>query len=159
MAEARGKDYYDLFSVLQDQTGLKQVIMGLDTFAFNVSEDYSSYEKPTYLYDENPFNDTLYFMNMDGLIESLNVIVSTLRNEPSTSMDEYQNYAISNTFSKEKVLEIYKNKVPVSRSNTFDLEALTQKITNDMEQNIIPFIQDNPEIEFLFYFPPYSIVR
>ena len=77
MAEARGKDYKILFSVLEDNSNLKRIIMGLDTFAFNVDKDYSSYEKPMHLYDNNPFNDVLYLVNMDGLLESYEVLLNT----------------------------------------------------------------------------------
>ena len=159
MAEARGKDYEILFSVLEDNTNLKRVIMGLDTFAFIVDKDYSSYEKPMHLYDDNPLNDVLYLANMDGLLESYKVLSNSQNGGKTTTMDDYQNYTLTNTFSREKVVDIYNSKAPVVQNYEVDKEALSKTVTENLEQNLIPTIERNPQVEFVFYFPPYSIVK
>lgn len=159
MAEARGKDFRDLLSFACRQDNLKRVIMGLDTFAFNVDKDFTSYEKPLYLYDDYLFNDMLYLANMKGLLESYETLKFTVDGGQTTSMDDYQNYAKVNTFSKEKVLEIYKKNAPITRDANFDQIKLNNTIIENLEKNLLPTIENNPEIEFIFYFPPYSIVR
>lgn len=159
MAEARGKDYEILFSILDDNSNLERVIMGLDTFAFNVDKDYSSYEKPMHMYDDNPLNDVLYLVNMDGLLESHKVLSNTKNDGKTTTMDDYQNYTLTNTFSSEKVMEIYNDKAPVVRNSEVDKDALNKTVIENLEQNLIPTIANNPQVKFLFYFPPYSIVK
>lgn len=159
MAEARGKDYEILFSVLADNPNLKRVIMGLDTFAFNVDKDYSAYEKPMHLYDDNPLNDVLYLANMDGLLESYNVLSVTKNGGKTTSMDDYQNYTLINTFSREKVVQIYNDNAPVVQNSEVDIDALSKTVMENLEQNIIPTIERSPQVKFVFYFPPYSIVK
>ena len=32
-------------------------------------------------------------------------------------------------------------------------------VSENLQQNIIPYIENHKDIEFLFYFPPYSIVK
>lgn len=159
MAEARGKDFKDLFSVVSEHKNLKRVIMGLDTFAFTVDKDFSSYQKPLYLYDDFMINDMLYLVNMDGLVKSYETVVYTRAGGKTLTQDEYQNYALSNTFSKEKVVDIFKNKTNVKHITEYDVEAQTKTIVENLNKNIVPFIKQNPEIDFFFYFPPYSIVR
>ena len=159
MAEARGKDFSVLLPVVVKNDALKRIIIGLDTFAYNVDKDYSAYEKPMHLYDDNPFNDVLYLTNMDGVLKTLDVLRNTKNGGQTTEMDNYQNYAMSNTFSKEKVVKIYKNSLPIQHNEEFDLESLKAVVTANLNQNLISIIKDNSDIEFMFYFPPYSIVR
>lgn len=158
MAEARGKDFHDLLPFVTQNKNLKRIIMGLDTFAFTVDKDFSSYDKPLYLYDHFLLNDMLYLANMDGLVKSYDALKFTASGGKTTSMDEYQNYAFLNTFSKEKVLEIYKNNIPVTKTE-FDEQQQTAVITENLSKNLLPVIKKNPQIDFLFYFPPYSIVK
>ena len=49
MAEARGKDLSELFEVLEKQSNVKKIVMSLDTFAYSVDKDYSTYTYPLYL--------------------------------------------------------------------------------------------------------------
>lgn len=159
MAEARGKDLGDLFEVLERQENWGRVIMALDTFAYTVDKDYSSYEKPEYLYDDNPLNDMLYLVNMDGLTESVKTVSYTWNGGETTSRDDYQNYVLENEFSEEVVLEILRESGIVEKANDYDVDELRRTITDNLNQNIIPVIENNPEVEFIFYYPPYSIVR
>jgi len=159
MAEARGKDFSILFSVVEQNPNLEKVIMGLDTFAFMVDKDYSSYEKPMYLYDNNLFNDGLYLLNMDGVLEAKKVLDYTSNGGATTSMDDYQNYVSSNTFSRESVIRRCADIFPAEQNASVNMEELKNRIMENLEQNLVPTIEKNKEVEFLFYFPPYSIVR
>ena len=159
MAEARGKDFSILFSVVEQNSKLKRVIMGLDTFAFMVDKDYSAYEKPMYLYDNNPLNDGLYLMNMDGLYEAKKVLDYTSNGGVTTTMDDYQNYVLVNTFSEENVISCCADVFPAEQSDFINEDEQRRKIIENLEQNLIPTIERNKEVDFLFYFPPYSIVR
>lgn len=159
MAEARGIDFSILLPVVVKNENLKRVIIGLDTFAYNVDKDYTAYEKPMHLYDYNPFNDVLYVANMDGLLKTFDVLQDTKNGAKTTEMDDYQNYAISNTFSREKVVKIYQNSWPVQQTGELDSDALKANVVENLNQNLIPTIKENSDIEFMFYFPPYSIVR
>ena len=112
-----------------------------------------------YLYDNNPLNDVLYLTNMNGLLETLDVLQYTADGGTTTSMDDYQNYTLNNTFSREKVVAIYNDYVPVVKTCEFDVVSLEKTVVENLEQNLIPTIEKNPQVEFLCYFPPYSIAR
>lgn len=57
------------------------------------------------------------------------------------------------------MLSIYEESIPVERVDTFDENELLVTITENLSQNVLPFIERHSDCEFLFYFPPYSIVR
>lgn len=159
MAEARGIDYKTLFSTVENNVELKTIIMGLDTFAFVVDKDYSAYDKPMYLYDDNILNDTLYLANMDGVVESLKVVRNTLRGGKTTTMDEYQNYELSNTFSRDQVMKLYWENIDYVQTVEIDMQDTRERILDNLKQNLIPMIEKRSDVEFVFYYPPYSIAK
>ena len=159
MAEARGKDFSTLLPVVFRNENLKRVIIGLDTFAFDVDKEYSTYEKPEYMYDNNPFNDIKYLINYDSVLRSLKVLNGKRSGEESTSRDDYQNYTLENEFSAEQVKNIYRQSLPVVCTEPIDKTEYEEIIKENLEANIIPFITEHPDVQFDFYFPPYSIVK
>lgn len=159
MAEARGRDFQDLLKIIEKNANLKRVIIGLDAFAFSVDKDYSSYDKPMYLYDKNLLNDLPYVLNMDNLIRCFDALLDSVHAVPGTTMDEYQNYALDHTFGEEKVLKILQNEYTKERNCQINSQEEISTITENLNANLIPFLQRNPDVQFLFYFPPYSIVR
>ena len=159
MAEARGKDFATLLPVIFRNHKLKRIIIGLDTFAFDVDKDYSVYEKPEYMYDNNPFNDIKYLINYDSVLKSLKVLNDKRKGNITTSKDDYQNYTLINQFSEEIVKSIYKQSLPVAYTEPIDKLEYEKTIQENLEANIIPFIIEHPNVKFDFYFPPYSVVK
>lgn len=159
MAEARGADLREMLKVVEKNKKLKRVIIGLDAFAFNVDKDFSSYEMPLYLYDDFVLNDLPYLLNLDNLVECASIIKDTEKKIPSTTMDEYQNYALSAVFGKEEVIRIYNEKYSEKKCFDENSEKEEKVIIENLSCNLLPFIENHPEVEFLFYFPPYSIAR
>ena len=55
--------------------------------------DYNYNNVPTYLYDENPFNDVQYIFNKDVLLDdTLEVIKYNLQGRKNTDMDNYSEW-------------------------------------------------------------------
>ena len=159
MAEATGKDFSVLLPVVARHEGTKRIIIGLDDFAFNTPKDYSAYDKPMYLYDLNKFNDVKYLANFSGLQESYRVLLNTKNGLRTTSMDDYQNYTLVNDFSAEQVKKIYIDGIDkVEHTEPTPFHELEKTVTTNLNANLIPIIEENPDIEFVCYFPPYSIV-
>jgi hypothetical protein len=77
----------------------------------------------------------------------------------TTTMDEYQNYAYTNSFSREKVLQIYNENIGNIQESSNSIADMKRKTIENVEYNLIPFIKNNPEVEFVFYYPPYSIAK
>lgn len=159
MPAARGKDYAVFLPLIVQRENVKRIIISLDTFAFNVDKEEQSHEKPMYMYDNNPLNDVQYLINYDSVLRSIYLLQDKKNGVVSTTQDDYQNYVLVNEFSEEKVRKIYQESIPVKHTKPHPVSVLKKKIDANMDVNFIPFIEDNPDIEFVLYFPPCSIVK
>ena len=81
----------NLERALKRNSNLKTVIWTIDYNGLIREKDWTQYEGyPTYLYDDNPWNDTQYIFNKSVFYHGvLTNIAKTILQQPSTSMDEY----------------------------------------------------------------------
>lgn len=134
---------------------LKMIVWGLDYNAFYGDADYTKYDSyPTYLYDNNPFNDVNYIFNKYILYEDTykNVIVYTDLGGHTTTFDEYSNWNADKTFGKEAILTQF------SRPAKGDDAQYGKMNTQNIEKNILSLVKDHPDTEFYLFWTPYSII-
>ena len=153
-----------LKTAIENNDNLKNVLWGLDIFAFIGEPDrlrngLDSF--PFYLYDKNILNDNKYLLSTDTLKESFKAII-----RPLVRKDEFlYNYNImyqwqhkyEKEFSLEYIIKAWKN-----RETFINYEKEKQGIfylKNSFEINFLNLIQDNPKINFKIFFPPYSILH
>ena len=84
----------NLERALSRNSSVNTVLWVLDYNGLLRRHDWTQYEEyPTYLYDENPFNDVSYLFNKSilyhGLMPSLALTAS---NSPSTTMDDFSSW-------------------------------------------------------------------
>lgn len=118
---------------------------------------YDPAQFPTYLYDDDPFNDVQYFMNKDVLLEATDkVLADTYRGGEPFNFDTYCRWHQWATFGKEAVLKAYDR--PEQASQT---RPLTQKdremIDDNIQRNVLDLARENPQITFYLFLTPYSI--
>lgn len=142
---------------LKYKPNAKIVLRGLDYGAILDNSEEMRYESyPEYLYDNNIFNDYKYLLNKDVIIKGVGAVVYyTLTRRETTSFDEYSSWDLG--FGKKKVLSQYK------RVNKSDKEfSLTEKdkriIDKNMEKNVLDLPKKYPNIKFIYFITPYSIV-
>lgn len=137
--------------------GIKYVLMSIDVTNINRDADEMEYTGyPEYLYDNNPINDTLYFLNLEVLFKSLEVINYTRAGYKTVSMDMYQNFDQWMEHGREHVLASW-YRVPEESEEYILSEEEYQGITDNIRQNICQMALEHPDTEFFFFFPPYSI--
>lgn len=141
---------------------LKLVIRPLD-YAFlmdepdRVRDDLGKY--PMYLYDKNIFNDVNYIFNKEILFEiCVPMIENAIAGQPGgiTSFDKYSNWMEGTEFGADVVLgdrEGYPTEVN-QQPFTDDLKA---QVEANVNTNIVELAKANPEVQFYYYFTPYSI--
>lgn len=165
-AGASYKEINDSIELAIEQSpDLKMVIRCLDMSRLFDDKDAMRYEMgeyPTYLYNNNPFDDVEYLLNKDILLSRcMSMIFMWLNGEPGgiTSFDDYSNWMeeAAGAFGKESVLGERKEYTKP------EIEYhLTQEERNCIEENIrenvLRTAKENPEIEFYYYISPYSIV-
>ena len=120
----------------------------VDTMRFN--------NYPEYLYDDNYLNDYKYLLNKDIIIKGLGTVVYyTLKGKETTSFDEYSTWNLG--FGKEKVLSRYKREEKVNKKNTLSEEE-KRIINENIQKNIISLSKNYPNVKFIYFITPYSII-
>lgn len=120
-------------------------------------------EFPTYLYDDNPFNDVSYFFNKDVIFSrSYQMIKESKESDfvPGiTSFDDYSSWrGDKRTYGAKEVIgdtEI-SNDFPEAEHMS---EEEKQTVYDNIMQNVISVTKDYPDVQFVFFIPPYSIMQ
>lgn len=118
---------------------------------------------PTFLYNQNIFDDINYILNKSLLRYSLGVIQHTSSGQPTTSFDTYANWNQKFTFGPDIVKSYPLGK---GKSYTFGEKKSFEKnlsdkdknmILENIRQNVTQLAKEHPETTFYYFFPPYSI--
>jgi hypothetical protein len=119
---------------------------------------------PSYLYDDNVFNDYRYLLNFDVLYsENLRAIASNFFgfNEIISNIDFAYYWADGVSFSEENLfndlenLKVYKSQIDSKKvSNNSKLQLSKQSF----DFNVLQLIKDYPNTKFIIFHPPFSIV-
>lgn len=138
------------------------VIRGLDMSKFlenkdEMRDDLGSY--PTYLYDDNIFNDVQYVFNRDVVFRRVYPMTKA-KDDPGfvpgiTTFDDYSNWMQGYRFGKNTLfpegISAIEAGAPVHLS-----EADAETVRGQIEQNITALAERYPAVTFCFFFPPYS---
>lgn len=139
---------------------IEYVVRGIDTRNLLLDKDQMAYERyPEYLYNDKYYDDVYYFLNKEVLINyTLRDVVMTLSGVPTTTLDAYANgtYAGWYQFGREIVLNEYARTGDKSEPQELT-EDEKKQIEENLKQNVIDTIDNNPNTVFYLFFPPYSI--
>lgn len=158
----------NLKKALEYNPNLKLVVRGLDMGKFfddkdQMREDLGTY--PTYLYDNNPFNDVDYLYNKDVIFSRIYEMLSAKRQEgflPGiTSFDEYSCWQANYSFGRKSAIQ--RDSTGELRDENQNkgehLSVIEKKTVNEnITQNVTSLADQNPEVEFYYFFTPYSIM-
>lgn len=140
----------------------KLVIRGLEGIRYFDTYDYLDYDPstfPTYLYDQNPLNDVKYLFNKEIFVTDVwDVIGRTRTHKPSMSFDEYSNFNNYYPFGNEAVKTYYARETvtPEEKQHKIKKSEYTT-IAENVQKNIIDTADRYPDVEFCYFFTPYSI--
>jgi len=154
----------NVVNAIEHNENLCYVIRGLDMEKFIEDKDAMRFdlgEYPTYLYDDNIFNDVNYVFNKDVIFERV-YPMTVANNEEGyasgiTSFDEYSNWMESYTFGIKKVAPDGINEVTVGEPIHLT-EAEREMVLGSVKQNLTDVADDYPDITFYYFFTPYSAV-
>lgn len=119
--------------------------------AYNIDIEF-----PTYLYNDNLFDDVRYVWNNSILFnQTLNVVKYTEDGNKTTNFDDYANWNDSYTFGAETVLSTYTLGEKVVKKVLSEDEAVM--VGDNVRQNVTDLADLHPETVFYLFFPPYSI--
>ena len=136
---------------------VKMVLWAVDYNGLLRSYDWQQYENyPTYLYDDNPFNDVSYVLNKSILYHGVmpNALMS-LTGQPRTTMDEYSSW-VNETGLEHILLSYDRNNVNIPATVDFG-DSEKQTVIQTIENNFVDLIEKYPDTEFYLFYTPYSI--
>ncbi|MEN6327022.1 MAG: hypothetical protein ABFD18_12565 [Syntrophomonas sp.] len=145
---------------------VKNIIWGLDFGSLKgapnrVGNEFSSF--PGYLYDQNPFNDFRYLVSLSTLENSYNILLSLYTHQQiTTNLDYLDNWNSQATYGRNVLEKLWDEDQQTKQKgikiyNKIDPSYEAMQLSFD--KNILPVIQKNPDIKFVIYYPPYSILR
>lgn len=143
------------------QKDIKMVVRALDSGRIGLEPDYleKGFAYPDYLTDSDVLNDVHYLLNKAVLMqETIPVCLATLLGTEPMNFDRYANWSENYSYGKDAILSGYvrqKKEHPVQRRLR---EEEYRTIAQNMEQNVVSIVKQNPDTIFYFFFPPASIV-
>ena len=150
-------EQYEIARLALSTGKVKQVLWGLDYFALKSTQENQG-PFPYYLYDDNFWNDYKYWFNESTYEQAVKGLYRQLKTGNKQSLEYLYNWDWSSTFGKELVLKNYR-KVQVMEAAYGGKEDSLESVKASFERYIVPLLQNNPDVKFMFYYPPYSILR
>ena len=137
---------------------VKQVIYNVDFNAFSGPPNRTGFGEPLplYLYDSARWNDYPYLLSIATLRKSLDILLG--RHEPGyrTDRDAPWYWADTEKFGAQGVVAELD---PKDMNKRFKQPPRTPEgMMKSFEANVIPLVGDHPDTEFIFVWPPYSIL-
>ena len=155
------RDDYNILSIVYDEdtyarknSEVKAVFLGLDIPTLTAKTDEIKYELPMYLYDSNILNDVSYVWNKDVLLEY--ILRPMIQKTPTNLSEVYASWWTDEYYNIQWVMHNYEAPEPVSEE--MDPDTLIPQTLENLQVNILPFIENHPETEFYIFFPPHSIL-
>lgn len=135
---------------------IDKVFWCLDEYSLTTDKNSPRYPLPTYLYDNNFLNDLSYLLNLDIFyFYTLKDVTNTLKHKERTLMKDGSWTDDYSVYSKENALASFN--YPMTQKDNEGYGHNTECLTDNLNYNILPFLENHPETEFYFYLVPYSI--
>lgn len=158
-----GGTYAELFSNLQQamesNPDIQTVLFCIDEWFLFSGRDMilADGEYPTYLYDDSLLNDVEYVLNKEILCsDTLEVLFYTRDGNTTTSFDDYSSWVFP--YDKDVVLGTYTRPAQAETLSEFT-EENRSNLTTMLQSTALTLAEAYPDTEFLYYFPPYSILN
>ena len=153
-------DQLNIATKSKNQKNIKLVIRGLD-FSYIIQDKdamkYNEADYPYYIYNNNLFDDTKYIFNKEVLFNStIKVLKYTSEGKKTPTFDEYSYWSENYEYGAAAVYQSY-FRTPKEKENTHLTEEEKEKSKANIEQNLVQIVRDNPNIEFYYFYTPYSI--
>lgn len=163
MMSGTAYDHKIIFDIANKNKKIKNVIYGLDLWAFDREIFQNHVPLEEYLYTENFFYDYKYIYNSNTLFKQLPkvVIANIFSNKYKSYLDKDKAYSWKDgefIFSKENVLKNWKKEKEKFQKKEINNQEILRKMSKNYEENLKKIILSNPEINFYIFFPPYSIL-
>lgn len=139
---------------------IRRVFFGVDIELFTYFYTTPKCEMPDYLYDDSLFNDTAYWFNRNVLFTYIPMCLKTLGQSDPAQRDTMYNWGDMYKYGKDAAFRganVSGGEIPQNGEGA--PVVLAQQTMLNVQHNVLPFVEEHPDTEFIFFFPPYSLVR
>lgn len=145
-------------TALKNNKNIKCVLRGLDYGGINQEYNHMRYNSyPTYLYDNNIFNDYKYILNRGSFFQCLlNIFTSFSIDNKKIDFDKYSSWR-NQEKGKGIVLRTYR-RPEKENIEKFLSEEDIKRIDKNIEENVTKLPKQYPNVKFIYFITPYSIV-
>ena len=151
------KDQSNILDIIYDAkaSSIKRVFLGIDEMNYSGGIDETKFPVTDYLYDKNVFNDVKYIFNKDVLLDYCVKPVFDRSDSTAWNMT-YPFWWQEEHYQKALVLMFYE---PAEVSHEpVEATQFLNAIEQNLDINIIPYIEAHPETTYTLFYPPYSIL-
>lgn len=149
------KDQSNIMEIIfESDNQVDAVFLGVDVMTYTGGVDETKYPIPEYLYDDNYINDVQYIFNKDVV---LNYILRPIADPEKTDLATvYASWWTDEYYNKQWVMHNYVQPEKIAQETPKD--AYQESVKTNLDVNICPYIEANPDTTFYIFFPPYSIL-
>lgn len=149
------KDQANIMDIIFDSRNtIDAVFLGIDIITYSGGVEETKYPVPEYLYDNNRWNDIPYLLNKDVLLQ---YILRPLADPDKTDLATvYKSWWTDDYYNIQWVMHNYTP--PEAVAEEADPESYIENIKVNLDTNICPYIENNPDTRFYIFYPPYSIL-
>ena len=153
------KDLSNIMQLVFDAKGdqVKAVYMAVDQSTFSADPEETKFPVTDYLYDDNVFNDVPYLLNKDVLLDYILRPLAD-RKDASDWAELYKPWWTDEYYNKANVLMYYEAAEEKQEEEALAADYFKDAVEENLQKNIIPYIEAHPETEFYIFYPPYSIL-
>ena len=153
------KDLSNIMQLVFDAKGdqVKAVYMAVDQSTFSADPEETKFPVTDYLYDDNVFNDVPYLLNKDVLLDYILRPLAD-RKDASDWAELYKPWWTDEYYNKANVLMYYEAAEEKQEEEALAVDYFKDAVEENLQKNILPYIEDHPETEFYIFYPPYSIL-
>lgn len=153
------KDLSNIMQLVFDAKGdqVKAVYMAVDQSTFSADPEETKFPVTDYLYDDNVFNDVPYLLNKDVLLDYILRPLAD-RKDASDWAELYKPWWTDEYYNKANVLMYYEVAEEKQEEEALAADYFKDAVEENLQKNILPYIEAHPETEFYIFYPPYSIL-
>lgn len=142
---------------LERNRKIQTILRGLDYGMIQSNSERMRYDfYPEYLYDDDILNDYKYLLNKELILKGLGgVILNTLKKR-EMNFDSYSSWRDRKT-GKEVIISNYKRKIEKKEITNLS-ENEIKMIKESIEKNVLETSKKYPDVKFIYFITPYSIV-
>lgn len=159
---ARTRDLRTILDkVFESGNEIEWILIDINDYQLTANPNSRYGEQPEYLYNDILWDDTQYLFNGEVFWISCERVYEMITDTQPDPDDAYT-WADPQLFSAERLKQENQwmmNEL-VSGEDVKEAETMEERylLCEENLNNLIPVIEAHPETEFIFYFPPYSIL-